>query len=381
MDLKNAFNCVSRQTVLEEVATHAPTLLPWALTAYGQEAALFFEGHELRSSAGVQQGDPLGPLFFAMALQRVLRTLPADLRLNSWYLDDGLLVLPASQVPAVFVQLIQGCAAIGLSVNPEKCLLWGPGLQPDSRGGGRLPGAPDSGCPAAAIPGMLFTPGSGTRVLGIPVEHPDSHTFRAAFLDERCQQMEAACDLVGQLGDPAAQLHLLRHCLDACKVSFLLRGMDTSSCSHQLARCRTTLQNTLGDIIGCGRVSDQQWTQASLPLRLGGLGIKDPMQTVAPARVAAILGFVESGSQMGLPACLLRPAPDLLPRLRDVVHWTGGDSEPAQSWRQGQTPRIEPDHVKQKWWAAAVADARRRALPELPKYIKGYSNLGRPGCK
>jgi hypothetical protein len=176
--------------------------------------------------------------------------------------------------------------------------------------------------------------------------------------------MEAACDLVGQLGDPAAQLQLLRHCLDACKVSFLLRGMDTSFCSQQLARCRTTLQNTLGDIMGCGRVPERQWAQATLPLRLGGLGIKDPVQTAASARVAAILGYLDSGAKAGLKIALLRPAPDLHHCLQEIVRWTGQDSEPAQSWLKGGVPRIEPDHLKQKWWSSQVAEARRRALPE-----------------
>jgi hypothetical protein len=174
-----------------------------------------------------------------MALKRVLRTLPSDLPLNSWYLDDDLLVLPVNPIPAAVNHLVTGCAQIGLAVNPQKCLLWGPGLLPNGKGGGCLPTTVETG-EAGEIPGLLFTPGSGIRVLGTPVEHPATHTFRAAFLEERCQQMEVACDLVGQLGDPAAQLHLLRHCLDACKVSFLLRGMDTSFCDQQLARCRST---------------------------------------------------------------------------------------------------------------------------------------------
>ena len=34
-----------------------------------------------RSQEGVQQGDPLGPLLFAMVVQSFV--------LNEWYLDDG----------------------------------------------------------------------------------------------------------------------------------------------------------------------------------------------------------------------------------------------------------------------------------------------------
>ena len=49
----------------------------------------------LSSEVGVQQGDPLGPLF-SVALQKLILSIHidkscTDLRLNVWYLDDGVL--------------------------------------------------------------------------------------------------------------------------------------------------------------------------------------------------------------------------------------------------------------------------------------------------
>ncbi len=55
------------------------------------------------SRCGVKQGDPLGPLSFALALypivERIKREVP-DLQINAWYLDDGTLVGTADELNA-----------------------------------------------------------------------------------------------------------------------------------------------------------------------------------------------------------------------------------------------------------------------------------------
>ena len=72
MDLDNGFNTGNQRVLLEEVKTHFPQLYPWVVPCYGQHSHLKFGDHRLSSEAGVQQGDPLGPLFFALLLQPVL---------------------------------------------------------------------------------------------------------------------------------------------------------------------------------------------------------------------------------------------------------------------------------------------------------------------
>ena len=49
-----------------------PGLARWAEWCYGRPSKLFFDGAIIKSEVGVQQGDPLGPLLFALALQPVL---------------------------------------------------------------------------------------------------------------------------------------------------------------------------------------------------------------------------------------------------------------------------------------------------------------------
>ncbi|KAL5482191.1 hypothetical protein EMCRGX_G022486 [Ephydatia muelleri] len=60
-------------------------------------------GVACQAECGVQQGDPLGPLPFSLALHKLVSSIDADdecfgLLLQTWYLDDGVL---AGSHPAV----------------------------------------------------------------------------------------------------------------------------------------------------------------------------------------------------------------------------------------------------------------------------------------
>ena len=47
----------------------------------------------------------------------------------SWYLDDGTIIGPLSEVAAYAEKLVPALASIGLQVNPSKCTLWGPDVK------------------------------------------------------------------------------------------------------------------------------------------------------------------------------------------------------------------------------------------------------------
>ena len=75
LDFANAFNTIDRSCFLREVRSKMPGLAPWADFCYAAASNLVFGRHIITSDNGVQQGDPLGPLLFALALQPVLQEL------------------------------------------------------------------------------------------------------------------------------------------------------------------------------------------------------------------------------------------------------------------------------------------------------------------
>ena len=74
---------------------------------------------------GVQQGDPLGPLCFALTLHPLIEQIQSsvpDLRLNAWYLDDGCLCGPPASLFSALEIIGTAGPPRGLHLNKNKCL-------------------------------------------------------------------------------------------------------------------------------------------------------------------------------------------------------------------------------------------------------------------
>eukprot|EP00971_Amphidinium_carterae_P110447 2188023-Amphidinium_carterae.1 len=64
---------------------------------YGQSTNIVAGSTVLKSTRGCQQGDPLGPALFALAIQDIIEDViqtvkaafPQELQLSAFYLDDG----------------------------------------------------------------------------------------------------------------------------------------------------------------------------------------------------------------------------------------------------------------------------------------------------
>jgi hypothetical protein len=96
IDLANAFNSVRRDKMLEAVSEWAPGLASFAHFCYAGHSNLFWGDRTLASACGVQQGDPLGPLFFDIALHHwvIIPLMKEFDALSVWYHDDGTFCAP-----------------------------------------------------------------------------------------------------------------------------------------------------------------------------------------------------------------------------------------------------------------------------------------------
>ena len=104
MDFSNAFNMVDRTEMLAQVYEKLPGLYRWVLYCYSHPAHLFFGSIILQSMAGVQQGDPLGPLFFPLVLRPLASKIQSEfphLDLCVFSLDDGVIIGHRGFAPSV----------------------------------------------------------------------------------------------------------------------------------------------------------------------------------------------------------------------------------------------------------------------------------------
>ena len=121
LDFSNAFNTIDREAILREVRNHMPSLAAFVDFCYARPSKLVF-GATISSESGVQQGDPLGPLLFCLALQPLLQELASSratvgLQLVFSYLDDLCLAGDALCVGRALNTLMARCADIGLKLS------------------------------------------------------------------------------------------------------------------------------------------------------------------------------------------------------------------------------------------------------------------------
>ena len=91
IDFKNAFNMVSRNHFMKQAHEMFPYMSAWTEWCYGKPTVLLYDHeHVIWSESGVQQGDPLGPLYFCCGLNPLVNDIQAlGPTYNKWYMDDG----------------------------------------------------------------------------------------------------------------------------------------------------------------------------------------------------------------------------------------------------------------------------------------------------
>ncbi len=144
-----------------EIRQRIPHLAAWMESCYSCQPLLHLGEDTIHSCSGVQQGDPLGPLGFALTLQPLLERLQADvsgLRLNVWYLDDGTLMGSPEDLAAALHTAEREGPPLGLHLNRSKSLLYIP---------------EDAVQVQSVLPTDILTTRRGFSLLGCPIGPPD----------------------------------------------------------------------------------------------------------------------------------------------------------------------------------------------------------------
>jgi len=204
-------------------------------------------------------------------------------------LDDGLFHGPPAVVATALTRLTELLPALHLSINLAKCEIYsanGLDLPPELRD----------------IP--IFRDQRSWSFLGGPLT---SHS--QTCIDTSLERFLLANKRIGELAleHPAEALALTRSCAGACKVMHVLQaGLPPSQHASFLAKCSTSLKNTVDLIVGT-TLTLRAWDLVRLPVKLGGLGVHDPFHCVYSARLACLTRLLDLASDLHLEAAEVIP--------------------------------------------------------------------------
>jgi hypothetical protein len=323
VDCKNAFNSISRSCMLAAVAEQAPAFLPLASWTYKQSSPLLIPGaehHVLRSQSGVRQGDPCGPLFFALTIQPVLRSVQDNhphVRVIA-YLDDIVMQGPAAAVAPAYQFLSDQLSTVGLAVQPRKSLVF----------------SMDAAA-AEQLANSLNMPHSaeGLVVAGCPV---GTTAFVTAYANSAAEAVERLIDALMRSDLPAQDKLLLLRKSFQVKMSHLARCVEYDQLEWALLTLQEAVVNAFLEVIGRSE-KDIDLYQLFLPRSLGGMGLQ---RLVAFEGVTCRAGFLAAAAQTqaalaGGPECMLPfsgAALDPLVQAWDhVCTFRGDDTGPLQA--------------------------------------------------
>lgn len=299
LDTSAAFQHIRRDTVFEECDKHLPHMTPFMRVWYQHSTTHIWRDergqcHQVECTGGVEQGDPLAPLAYALATRPALARLRELMRQRDSkatvvaFLDDTYLVQPVRDLEATWRDANDTWRSAGLPLNAAKCKTWlpaGPGPPPP-----RPAPAPSSSAEAGAGPEAAVHaayPGLPPTVPTLPLL--GGHLRVAGDAEDAPSHLgaQAGCDLdqaTARLDNLWAQLRALlvaglpKHVAGALLRSyagaasqFVLRLSPTTPAAT--ARYDATLKQIWDHLIE-RPMSAPEWRRACLPCKLGGLGLQ-----------------------------------------------------------------------------------------------------------
>jgi hypothetical protein len=261
LDFTNAFNCLRRDIMLDAVLNAIPEIYTFCHMAYNSSTMLKFGDYVILSQEGVQQGDPLGPLIFCLSIHPLLRQLSSHLVVG--FMDDITIGGP-HEVVTSDVRIIKaiGGDTYGVHLNDDKCEM-----------------IYKSETPPAISLFDKFSPinVNDCTLLGAPL---CTGSAMDSSLMKKAKELRKSSDRL-QLISAHDALVLLRA---SCGAPMLMHILRSSPCAgHQsLAEIDSVLRSCLSEITNVS-INDQQWTQANLPIKAGGLGIRSVVALALPA--------------------------------------------------------------------------------------------------
>ncbi|XP_065315245.1 uncharacterized protein LOC135924125 [Gordionus sp. m RMFG-2023] len=252
IDFNNAYNTLSRNSFLSSSSILFPGYTKFFYSCYQQPSTLQFDTYKIPSIEGIQQGDPLGSLFFCLGINEIVKSIneACSLSLHAWYIDDGILCGPNDEINEAVMIIKDAGLSIGLSINHEKSEF----------------------IPINSSENNFHNFKQITLEelshLGAPVGR---HTAISSFLQFTLETLNELVDLFSLL--------------PSHKAFFLLKIFKFST---SLGIYENGIQ-VLIESIQHLKFNELAWTQATLPTKMGGIGIRSPSDLALIAFILSCL--------------------------------------------------------------------------------------------
>jgi len=305
VDFANAFNSVSRECMFTQTRTEVPGISAWLEACYSNPPMLRFGRTTIQSCQGVQQGDPLGPLAFSLALRpltEAIQRVAPNLLLHAWYLDDGTLCGSPAELHRAWEVIEQLGPSLGLSLNHKKSQLFVP------------EGANVSANP---FPSDVPVLREGFTLLGAP--YGPSH-YCEEVVSTRVGKIKDLVARLPDLQDSHMATSLLRSCLAFPKIAFSLRSCAPGLIPNGLRAFDCTIRWALSEIVG-SPISDWSWSKAGLSPSSGGVGLRSAALHAPTAYIGSVHQTAALVGSMVFPGT---PEDTFVPEVvRDLAEVTG----------------------------------------------------------
>ena len=253
LDFTNAFNCIHRDAMLNAVFDKVPEIYSYCKLAYRGTSILKFGNRLISSQEGVHQGDPLGPLIFCLTIHPTLLSLKSEFL--EGYMDDIKIGDPIASVASDINVIIDNSSAKGMHLNFANCELISNDVSPT----------------LVPLDQFIHVKPDAATLLGAPLLA--GKAFDKA-LEKKYDEIKRASERLRLITLHDA-LILLK---SSCSSPRLMHIFRSSPCDgHVTLACISDLLSDCLIHIANVSINDLQWSLASLPVKVGGLGLRSPI--------------------------------------------------------------------------------------------------------
>ena len=272
IDLKNAFNTIRRDKLLTAVREHLPDAYHLLHQAYGGNRLLFHGESLITSATGIQQGDVLGPGLFALTIDELIKSITSEL--NIWFLDDGTLGDTVPNVLANLDMLLEGFPELGAVLNGGKCE-----VIPLCHSEREL--QETETLFRSRLPTIKFMAPEDQQLLGSAL----TDEAVPSLLNAKRDELKRLTSRLEQI-DSHPALVILKNCFAIPRLMYILRTSKVFKFPQQLREIDSIIKESITNICNVN-FNDEAWSQARLPVRHGGLGIRAAEDLAASAYLAS----------------------------------------------------------------------------------------------